>query len=73
VDRWLEADAAIAAWTLTTVEISSAIQRLLRDGEIAEEVAGQAEQRASKLVESCHVIIDIGDAARGGRRSAESA
>ena len=68
VDRWLEADAGIAIWTLTPVEISSAIQRLFRDGAIAEDVADQAEQRTMELVESCHVVIDVEDVKRQARR-----
>jgi len=68
VDQWFEGDAAIAVWTLTPVEISSAIQRLVRDGAIAEGAADQAEQRASELVESCHVIIDVEDVKQQARR-----
>lgn len=68
VDRWLESDTAIAVWTLTPVEISSAIQRLLRDGAIAEDIADQAEARTAELVESCHVVIDVEDVKRQARR-----
>src|SRR5262245_8444504 len=42
-DAWLAADPAPAVWTLTPVEISSAVQRLLREGAIADEIADQAE------------------------------
>ena len=58
-DAWLAADPVPAVWTLTPVEISSAIQRLLRDGMIADGVADEAERRAADLVRACHVVIDV--------------
>ena len=58
-DAWLAADPVPVVWTLTPVEISSAIQRLLRDGMIAEGVAEEAERRAGDLVRACHVVIDV--------------
>jgi hypothetical protein len=68
VDQWLEADSAIVIWTLTPVEISSAIQRLLRDGAIAEAVADRAEQRSLELADGCHVIVDVEEVKRQARR-----
>src|SRR5262245_48910036 len=58
-DAWLAADPVPAVWTLTPVEISSAIQRLLRDGAITDSVAEEAERRAADLVKACHVVIDV--------------
>jgi len=68
VDAWFAADPDIAIWTLTPVEISSAIQRLLRAGAIADGVADQAERRALDLAESCHVVIDVDDVKRQAQR-----
>jgi predicted nucleic acid-binding protein len=68
VDRWLDADPVLAVWTLTPVEISSAIQRLMRDGAIAEGVADEAEQRALELIGSCHLVIGVEDVKRQAQR-----
>jgi hypothetical protein len=67
-DAWIAADSALAVWTLTPVEISSAIQRLLRDGGIAERVAEDAERRAADLVRACHVVIDVESAKNQAQR-----
>ena len=58
-DTRLAAAPLPAVWTLTPVEISSAIQRLLRDGVIDDRVAEEAERRAADVVRACHVIIDV--------------
>lgn len=58
-DRWLAADPAIAVWTLTPVEISSALQRLLRDGLLAEAVTDEAERRSSELFQASHVVVAV--------------
>lgn len=59
VDRWLGADATIAIWTLTPVEISSALQRLAREGGISDRALDDAEQRASVLAQACHAIVAV--------------
>jgi predicted nucleic acid-binding protein len=58
-DRWLEADGSIAVWTLTPVDISSAMQRLLREGHLSEPIAEAAEARATELMRACHVVVDV--------------
>lgn len=58
-DAWFTTDPVPAVWTLTPVEISSAIQRLLRDGMIADGIADGAERRAADLMRACHVVIDV--------------
>lgn len=68
-DAWLAADPILAVWTLTPIEISSAIQRLLRDGTIADGVADEAEQRAADLVRACHIVIDVETAKSQAQRS----
>lgn len=59
VSRWLSDDAAIALWTLTPVEVVSALRRLLRERAIEEEAVRRAEDRSQDLVQACHVIVDV--------------
>ncbi len=59
VDAWLEGDAAIAIWTLTPVELSSALQRLLREAALSEAHTEAAERRMLELVPSCHVVVNV--------------
>lgn len=59
VDEWLESDPSVALWTLTPVDISSAISRLVREGRLAEVDAGSAEARADELVATSHVVLDV--------------
>jgi uncharacterized protein len=57
-DQWLAADAAIAVWTLTSVELASAVARLLRERSIDDSAAHAAETRIDQLLGSCHTVID---------------
>ena len=57
-DRWLSDDHAIAIWTLTPVEVVSALRRLLREGILDERLAQQAEARAQQLARASHVVPD---------------
>lgn len=59
VDQWLAADAAIAVWTLTSVELASAVARLLRERSIDDSAAHEAEVRIDQLLGSCHAVIDV--------------
>lgn len=59
VDAWLADDAAIAIWTLTPVELSAALQRLLREGSLSEALAEKTERRMLELVQSCHLVVSI--------------
>ena len=58
-DRWLGEDAAVALWTLTPVEVTSALRRLLRDGVLREEDSRHAELRATELAAASHVVVDV--------------
>lgn len=58
-DRWLGDDGGIAVWTLTPIELTSALRRLLREGSIAEREVEEAERRADELVSACHVVVDV--------------
>jgi predicted nucleic acid-binding protein len=59
VDRWFDEDGEIALWTLTPVEVVSALRRLLHDGEIRERDALHAERRADELMRACHIVVDV--------------
>jgi predicted nucleic acid-binding protein len=67
-DRWFVADPAIAVWTCTTVEVVSALRRLVREATLAEAVAVDAERRLDELVRACHVVIDVEGAKARARR-----
>lgn len=58
-DRWLGDDGAIAIWTLTPVEVTSAVQRLLREGAMSERQADDAARRTDELVRACQVVVDV--------------
>ena len=57
-DRWFADDPAVALWTLTPVEITSALWRLVREGELAEEDARGADRRAEELAAASHTVVD---------------
>lgn len=67
-DRWLRDDAEIAVWTLTPVEVVSALRRLVRDGDLAESIALAAERRLDELMPTCHVVIDVEGVKSAARR-----
>ncbi|MES1204691.1 MAG: type II toxin-antitoxin system VapC family toxin [Pseudomonadota bacterium] len=58
-DRWLSEDPALAIWTLTPIELTSAIQRLVREGVLGEREAAHAESRADELVRASHIVINV--------------
>ena len=58
-DRWLAEDGEVAIWTLTAVEIVSALMRLVREGAIDDRSAHTTEARVDELLGSCHAIVDV--------------
>jgi uncharacterized protein len=58
-DGWLAEDPQLVLWTLTSVELASAIRRLVRQGALGERDAGTAEVRADELVKASHVIFNV--------------
>jgi len=68
VDEWIESDGAIAVWTLTSVELASAVARLARERAIGEGVAHEAEVRIDQLIRSCHTVIDVESVKAHARR-----
>jgi hypothetical protein len=58
-DEWLEEDGTLVVWTLTLVEVVSALRRLARDGALPERAVRQAESIAVDLVGGAHVVTDV--------------
>jgi uncharacterized protein len=58
-ERWLAADREVVTWTLTPVEVVSALRRLVRDGDLPEKAAIEAEALAGELLQRTHVISDV--------------
>ncbi len=56
---WVARDDAMVVWTLTPVEVVSALRRLVRDHTLDEAIARAAEVRMEEIVRTCHVIIDV--------------
>jgi predicted nucleic acid-binding protein len=59
VEAWVREDEAIALWTLTPVEVVSALRRLVRENSLAERDAQVAERRMDELVQASQVVIDV--------------
>lgn len=67
-DRWLDEDPIITLWTLTSIEVVSALRRLVRDGLVTERQADEAERRAEELVRASHVVVHVEDVKRRAAR-----
>ncbi len=59
VSAWVAEDDTLVLWTLTPVEVVSALRRLVREEALREEVARAAEIRMEELIRACHVIVDV--------------
>jgi uncharacterized protein len=58
-DEWFREDRELVLWTLTGVEITSALWRLVREGALIEGHARVAEQRAAELAAASRVVVDV--------------
>ena len=67
-DRWFGDDPSVVLWSLTPVEITSALWRLAREGVLSEDDARGAEARADELVAASHTVADIGSVQALARR-----
>lgn len=56
---WIAEDNEIVIWTLTPVEIVSALQRLAREGLLKDRKALAAEELAMDLLEGAHEITGV--------------
>ncbi len=59
VSAWAAEDDTLVLWTLTPVEVVSALRRLVRERTLDEALARRAEDRMDELVRACHVVIDV--------------
>src|SRR3989441_8850999 len=59
VATWVAEDQIMVVWTLTPVEIVSALRRLVREHSVEEAVARVVETRLDELVHAGHVIVDV--------------
>ncbi len=59
VEAWIDQDPVVVVWTLTGVEIVSALRRLVRDAALSERAATAAESTASAILERTHVVSDV--------------
>lgn len=58
-DSWLSDDPELALWTLTAVELTSALRRLVREGLLAERDANAGEARVDELVQASHLVVNV--------------
>jgi predicted nucleic acid-binding protein len=56
---WVSGDDAMVVWTLTPVEVVSALRRLVRERALSEDAARVAEVRLGEMMDRCHVVIDV--------------
>ncbi len=56
--RW-ENDPEVVLWTLTPVEATSALRRLVREGSLEEKGAVIADRTLEELVLAAHIVIDV--------------
>lgn len=59
VAEWIAEDDTIVLWTLTPVEVVSALRRLVREKAIDERAARLAESRGDDLVDASHLVVDV--------------
>jgi uncharacterized protein len=67
-DAWFREDPELVLWTLTGVEITSAVWRLVREGALPEADARVAEQRAAELAAASRVVVDVDSVKAYARR-----
>jgi predicted nucleic acid-binding protein len=56
---WLSEDPTVVVWTLTPVEVTSALRRLVREAGLEDEAARSAETRLDEFVRACHIVVDV--------------
>ena len=58
-ERWLSEDGLVATWTLTQVELLSAVHRLAREGRLAPRPAREAERAVGEIMSRAHLVSDV--------------
>lgn len=56
---WVSGDDAMVVWTLTPVEVVSALRRLVSERALSEDAARVSEVRLGEMMDRCHVVIDV--------------
>ena len=69
VDEWWVQDADVVLWTLSLVEVTSALWRLVRERAVSEADAQVAEVRAQELAAASRVVADVEGVKELARRS----
>jgi predicted nucleic acid-binding protein len=59
VGAWLKQDNTVVLWTLTAVEVTSALCRLVRTGELSEQQSQKAEELLDDIVSRADQVIDV--------------
>ena len=65
---WLREDSDMVVWTLTSIEVISAMERRVREGALGEREALAAEDLSLELLEGAHEIVAIEPAKALARR-----
>jgi uncharacterized protein len=68
VDAWLREDGEMVVWTLTDVEVVSAMERRVREGGLEDRAALQAEDLTAELLSGAHQIVAVDQAKALARR-----
>lgn len=58
-DQWWAEDRRLALWSLTPVEVTSALWRQVREGALRETDARMSEARAHELANASYTIADV--------------
>jgi uncharacterized protein len=58
-DEWIGQDPELVIWTLTPVEVASAVRRLVRERVLPAAIGHEAEERSDHLVAASTVVVDV--------------
>lgn len=67
-EEWFAEDPLVVVWTLTPVEVVSAVWRLVRENALTDAEGGLVEERLDDLVLSALVVLDVDTTKRLARR-----
>jgi len=59
VGGWLAEDEVMVTWTLTAVDVISALRRLIPEGALPERASREAEALAAEILRRAHVVSDV--------------
>ena len=69
VDEWWSRDSDVVLWTLSPVEVTSALWRLVRERSVSEAEAQIAEARAQEFASASRVVVDVEGVKEVARRT----